>query len=447
MPEIDPQQKGNIPEFSVSSLSAALRRTIEEGYGRVRVRGELSKVKIHSSGHLYTALKDDQSLIDAVCWRGTLARLSVRPEEGLEVVCTGRITTYPARSSYQLVIESMEVAGRGALLKMLDDRRKKLAAEGLFDTGRKRPLPFLPRRIGVVTSPTGAVIRDILHRLRDRFPTHVLVWPVAVQGAAAADQIAAAIAGFDSMPDAARPDLVIVARGGGSFEDLMPFNEEAVVRAAALCRIPLISAVGHETDTTLIDYAADLRAPTPTAAAELAVPERLALLAQVMDDGQRLLGAAQRSLLVRRQRLETLSARLGDPARALEIRTQRLDHAGHRLRSAFEKTLARRTALLVSLAGKLVRPAQLVELKRKTLAFQTQNLARATARSLERQAVRIEQAGRLLESLSFERVLDRGYAVVRDVDGNPVTHAAALKPMQKVSLHLRDGRVGAKIEE
>lgn len=444
--EQNPTQRGNVPEFTVSTLSFSLKRTIEESFGRVRVRGEFSKVKVHTSGHIYTTLKDDQSVIDAVIWRATAARLAVRPEEGLEVICTGRVTTYPARSSYQIVIESVELAGQGALLKLLEDRKRRLAAEGLFDTARKKEIPFLPRRIGVVTSPTGSVIRDILHRLRDRFPSHVLVWPVAVQGAGAADQVAAAIRGFDALEGALRPDVLIVARGGGSFEDLMPFNEESVVRAAAACRIPLISAVGHETDTTLIDYAADLRAPTPTAAAEKAVPERLGLLGLVMEDGQRLVGAAGRALLARRQRLETLSAKLGDPARLLENRTQRLDLVGHRLGGAFEKGLTRRQAGLSAIAARLVSPAQVIDIKRKTLAFRVESLTRAGRLALEKQTRRVEHAGRMLETLSFERVLDRGYAVIRDADGTPVTSANELSPGQSVTLHLRNGKRGARIE-
>ncbi|HEY8190726.1 MAG TPA: exodeoxyribonuclease VII large subunit, partial [Micavibrio sp.] len=258
----------NVPELSVSELSFALKKSLEDGFSRVRVRGELSGLKIPSSGHLYADLKDAESNLNIICWRSTVARLKVRPEDGMDVVCTGKITTYPKSSRYQLIVDSIELAGEGALLKMLEDRRKKLAAEGLFDPARKKPLPFLPDIIGVVTSPTGAVIRDILHRLEDRFPRHVIVWPVMVQGPGAAEQIAAAIRGFDAMIEN-RPDIIIVARGGGSLEDLMAFNEEIVVRAAADCSIPLISAVGHETDTTLIDHAADLRAPTPTGAAEM----------------------------------------------------------------------------------------------------------------------------------------------------------------------------------
>src|SRR5580658_2533674 len=280
----------NLPEFTVSELSAALKRRIEESFSYVRVRGEISGFKRHSSGHCYLALKDAEAVLDAVCWRGTALRLQVKPEDGMEVVCTGRLTTFPGRSKYQLVIESMELAGIGALLKILEERRKRLAAEGLFAAERKKKLPFLPRVIGVITSPSAAVIRDILHRLGDRFPRHVLLWPVAVQGEGAAEQVVAAIEGFNRLTPGGRvprPDLLIVARGGGSLEDLMAFNEESVVRAAAASLIPLISAVGHETDTTLIDFASDMRAPTPSAAAELAVPVLTDLNSQLADFARR----------------------------------------------------------------------------------------------------------------------------------------------------------------
>ena len=278
----------NLPEFTVSEISQAVKRTIEGAFGRVRVRGEVSGFKRAASGHLYMSLKDEAAVLDAVCWRGTASRLAFPPEDGLEMVFTGQLTTYPGRSKYQLVIEEVEPAGEGALMALLEKRRKALAAEGLFDDARKQELPFLPELIGVVTSPTGAVIRDILHRLADRFPRHVLIWPVAVQGTEAAAQIAAAITGFNRLAPGGpvpRPDLLIVARGGGSLEDLWAFNEEIVVRAAAASEIPLISAVGHETDTTLIDFAADTRAPTPTAAAEMAVPVRAELAMTVSDLG------------------------------------------------------------------------------------------------------------------------------------------------------------------
>ncbi len=335
----------NLPEYTVSELSAALKRSIEQGFAYVRVRGEVSGFKRHSSGHCYLALKDAEAVLDAVCWRGTALRLALKPEDGMEVVCTGRLTTYPGRSKYQLVIDTMELAGVGALLKLLEERRQRLAAEGLFAEERKRKLPFLPRVIGVVTSPTGAVIRDILHRLADRFPRRVLLWPVAVQGEGAAQQVAAAIAGFNRLaPDGPvpRPDLLIVARGGGSLEDLMAFNEEIVVRAAAASAIPLISAIGHETDTTLIDYASDRRAPTPTAAAEMAVPVRLDLLAELDGKAVRLAGGLSRLLAERRGRIEGLARGLPDPRSILDTARQRLDDRAERLLLGFRGMLGLR---------------------------------------------------------------------------------------------------------
>src|SRR5690349_21447290 len=324
----------NLPEFTVSEISQAVKRTLEGRFDRVRVRGEISGFKRATSGHLYFALKDEEAKLDGVCWRGTAQRLSIAPEDGLEVIATGKVSSYPGRSSYQIIIDSLELAGEGALLKLLEERRKKLAAEGLFDASRKQALPFLPEVIGVVTSPTGAVIRDILHRLRDRFPRHVLVWPVLVQGEGAKDQIATAINGFNAITPGGvipRPDLLIVARGGGSLEDLWAFNEEVVVRAAAASTIPLISAVGHETDTTLIDHASDPRAPTPTAAAEMAVPVRAELLADVMQDGARLARAMRRMTDEARLRLEGLGRGLPRPAQIIAERIQTLDGCVERL--------------------------------------------------------------------------------------------------------------------
>jgi len=302
----------NAPEFSVSELSSALKRAIEDRFGYVRVRGEISGYRgPHSSGHVYFSLKDANARLDAVIWKGVFGRMRVKPEEGLEVVVTGKITTFPGKSAYQVIVESLEPAGVGALMALLEARRRALAEEGLFDAARKQLLPYLPRVIGVVTSPTGAVIRDILHRLADRFPVHVLVWPVRVQGETSAAEVAQAIRGFNALPSNGaipRPDLLIVARGGGSLEDLWSFNEEVVVRAAAESDIPLVSAVGHETDWTLIDHAADLRAPTPTAAAELSVPVRAELLATLADLGGRIAGAALRLAERRRAELRALNA-------------------------------------------------------------------------------------------------------------------------------------------
>ncbi len=444
----------NIPEFTVSELSQAVKRTVEGAFAQVRVRGEISQFKRHTSGHLYLCLKDTDAVIDGVVWRGQAARLGLKPEDGMEVICTGRVTTYPGRSKYQLVIERMELAGEGALLKMIEERKKRLAAEGLFDESRKKKLPFLPEVIGVVTSPTGAVIRDILHRLGDRFPRHVLVWPVAVQGEGAAEQVAAAIRGFKALaPDASvpRPDLLIVARGGGSLEDLMAFNEEIVVRAAAESAIPLISAVGHETDTTLIDFAADRRAPTPPAAAELAVPVRVALIADVMRDGQRLVSGLQRMLEERRMRLDGLARGLGDPMRLIEDWMQRLDDRAERLGLGLGNWVAARRGQIEACSTRLA-AARIAA--RRTIVQGSERACELLARSdaaTRRIAAdcsrHLLSAGQLLESFSYERVLDRGFVLVHDAAGHAVTSVADAREAGAVALRFSDGEVGARIED
>src|SRR5262245_51609380 len=353
--------RSNLPEYTVSELARALKRSIEENFAVVRVRGEISGFKRHGSGHCYLSLKDADAVIDAVCWRMTAMRLGLKPEDGMEVVCTGRLTTFPGRSKYQLVIDTIELAGIGALLKLLEDRRRRLAAEGLFAPERKKKLPFLPEVIGIVTSPSGAVIRDILHRLADRFPRRVLLWPVAVQGEGAGAQVAAAINGFNRLPadgTVPRPQLIIVARGGGSLEDLMAFNEEIVVRAAAASAIPLISAVGHETDTTLIDHASDRRAPTPTAAAEMAVPVRLDLVSDLGTKSARLSGSLSRLFDQRRLHLAGLARGLPDPQDLIGVTAQRLDDRAERLRLAADRQLVAARRLLDIAAAKL-RPAVL----------------------------------------------------------------------------------------
>lgn len=421
----------NAPVVSVSELSQSLKSTIEDKFGYVHVRGELSDVKIAASGHCYARLKDPNAVLDAIIWRTSLARLAVRPEEGLEVVATGKLTTYPGRSSYQIVIDRLEVAGEGALLKLIEDRRKKLAAEGLFDEARKRPIPQFPRRIGVVTSPTGAVIRDILHRLDERFPTQVWLLPVLVQGEGAAQQIADAINSFTRLPEQERPDVVIVARGGGSLEDLMAFNDEAVVRAAANCPIPLISAVGHETDTTLIDYASDKRAPTPTAAAELATPHRGQLLAFLADARGRLQQAFTRQVDDVSQRVDHVHFRLSSLiAQTLDKAAVKL--AGLRPRSP-ESILALQQQKIESLNERMMQSyARVVSDCTRQVADVSARLQRVVDRDLETQATRLQNAARMLQSVSFESVLERGFALVRDDKGAPVTRADQLHKDQGI---------------
>ena len=438
----------NLTEYTVSELSQALKRSIEDGFSHVRVRGEVSGFKRHGSGHCYLALKDSDAVLDAVCWRATAIRLSVKPEDGMEVVCTGRLTTFPGRSKYQLVIDSIELAGIGALLKLLEERRKRLAAEGLFAAERKKPLPYLPAVIGVITSPTGAVIRDILHRLADRFPRRVLIWPVAVQGEGAAAQVAAAIEGFDRLPlrEVPRPDLIIVARGGGSLEDLMPFNEEIVVRAAAASLIPLISAVGHETDTTLIDHASDRRAPTPTAAAEMAVPVRLDLIAELAAKSSRLSGGLSRLFAERRLHLAGLARGLPSPQDLIGNAAQRLDDRAERLRLAADGHL-RAARHRLDLAAARLRPEVLsadLDRGRARIAEIEPRLRAATARLIGRNHQALDNfAGRLAtHSERHESLLARGYVVVRDGVARVVTEAAAIGPGVPLDLEFYDGRVG-----
>ena len=435
----DDTPPGNAYEFSVTELSMALKRTVEDTYGYVRVRGELGRVSRPASGHLYLDLKDDKSVLNGVVWKGVASRLKVKPEQGLEVVCTGKLTTFPGQSRYQIVIESMELAGVGALMALLEQRKKALTAEGLFDPTKKRPLPFLPETIGVVTSPSGAVIRDILHRLRDRFPRHVLVWPVRVQGEQSAEEVTAAIKGFNALKSGGpvpRPDLLIVARGGGSLEDLWSFNEEIVVRAAAASEIPLISAVGHETDTTLIDFVSDQRAPTPTAAAEMAVPVRADLVARVLDNARRLVRAETRKVTELGARLEGLSRGLPKSDDLFALPGQRLDHASQRLGLGLGAAAAAKRSRYERIAGRLSGRALTSTLTNGRA--RTQDLAaratRAERRHLADLGKRLGQAGRLLDTLSYQGVLSRGFALVRDAEGAPVRSSAGI--MQGAPLEL-----------
>lgn len=432
----------NVPEFSVSDLALSLKRTLEDTYGHVRVRGELSRVSIAASGHMYSSLKDDQAVIDAVCWKGVLSRLSVRPEEGLEVICTGRLSTFPKRSNYQLIIENMELAGEGALLKMLEERKKKLAAEGLFDEARKKPLPRFPSVIGVVTSPTGAVIRDIQHRLSERFPTRVIVWPALVQGQGAAEQIAAGIEGLQNLPahGLPAPDVIIVARGGGSLEDLMAFNEEAVVRAAAACTIPLISAVGHETDTTLIDYAADRRAPTPTGAAEIAVPVRAELLAGLSESASRLLGGLTRALEEKRTKLSLLGKGLRDPARLLELKTQALDRLTEGLTYKLRHLIGQKQSQSLKIAAALKHPRDLINHKAAVLERWSSALNTSQPRLLDKPQTRLTHAAKMLEAYSFQNVLKRGFTVTRNAKGKVIARRDQAQLDQPLTIEFYGGQ-------
>jgi len=432
----------NVPAYTVSALSGELKRTLEDRFGRVSVRGELSGFKQAASGHMYFGLKDEKALIDGIVWKGTAARLGFRPEDGLEVVCTGRVTSYPARSKYQIVVDRMEPAGEGALMALLEQRRRLLMAEGLFAPERKRALPFLPRHIGIVTSPTGAVIRDILHRLSDRFPRPVTIWPVRVQGEGAAEEVAAAIRGFNAMQGAARPDLLIVARGGGSIEDLWAFNEEVVVRAAADSEIPLISAVGHETDTTLIDHASDHRAPTPTAAAERAVPVRSDLALQIGDLMRRGFTALKRVQGERRNSLQGLARGLVDPRRMLQQHQQRLDDLADALGRALRINAGQGRQRLAGAAGGL-RPGilqQPIRDGRQRLERAERAMVRDMSRGLQDRQRRLANAARLLESFSYRATLARGFAVVRK-DGAAMVSAGAASNGDALEIEFGDGRL------
>lgn len=486
-----PAAAGNAHDYTVSEISGAVKRVIEGEFGRVRVRGEVGRVVIARTGHMYFDLKDDRAVIAAVSWKGQVARMKVRPEEGMEVIATGRMTTFGPQSKYQLQVEQVEPAGAGALMAMLEARRKALAAEGVFDVARKQPIPYLPGVIGVITSPQGAVIRDILHRLADRFPRRVILWPVAVQGERSAAEVVAAIRGFNALPPGGpipRPDVLIVARGGGSVEDLWGFNDETLCRVAADSAIPLISAVGHETDTTLIDFAADLRAPTPTAAAELAVPVRADLLAAVAGLDARLGRAVRTAADSRGQRLRDLSRALPRAEALLMAPAQRLDMAAGRFAGSL-RALADRKALALGRAAGGLRLSSLRALaqgRAEALATRSARLAPALARGVERRRDRLaglrlssapltariaretprpaDLLGRaqaaverrlsrasdrlaaldqLRRTLGWRETLARGFAVIRDAEGKPLTRAAALRAAPSFTIELADGRVEA----
>ncbi|MBU4531681.1 MAG: exodeoxyribonuclease VII large subunit [Hoeflea sp.] len=486
----------NATEFTVSELSGSIRRTVEDAFGYVRVRGEISGYRgPHSSGHAYFSLKDDKARIEAVIWKGVFSRLTHRPEEGLEVIATGKITTYPGSSKYQIVIEAIEPAGAGALMALIEERRRRLAAEGLFDEARKQLLPFMPGVIGVVTSPTGAVIRDILHRLEDRFPVHVIVWPVRVQGETSGQEVAQAITGFNALAPGgpiARPELIIVARGGGSLEDLWGFNDEAVVRAAAGSDIPLISAVGHETDWTLIDHAADRRAPTPTGAAEMAVPVKADLVAEVASLAARLRSAQSRTLDRRREAVRGLARALPTLDSVLALPRQRLDRSGQGLGQALQLNTANRRRHFERQASR-VTPVALVSAlrdKRQMVRDRAARADRAQERRLDAWRSRLDRhaavlsavprriadlqsrgrdrlkglhhradialtqllgqrrrglgaQSRMLQSLSYHSVLGRGFAVIRDSDRAVLSRATQVNAGTLLAIEFADGEIAA----
>ncbi len=482
----------NALEVTVTELSGRLKRTVEDTFGHVRVRGEISGFRgPHSSGHCYFSLKDDRARLEAVIWKGQAAKLKHMPEEGLEVIASGKLTTYPGSSKYQIVIDNLEPAGAGALMALLEERKKKLAAEGLFDESAKKPLPFMPRHIAVVTSPTGAVIRDVLHRIADRFPVHVTVWPVRVQGETTGREVANAVHQLNvgSNP----PDLIIVARGGGSLEDLWGFNDEVVVRSVFASTIPVISAVGHETDWTLIDLVADHRAPTPTAAAERAVPVKADLEAAVADFGARLRGSMSRLITTRKTQFRATERGLASPDQLFALPRRAFDEASGRLtrglvtrigrsvdrfrlvqprldfghvgrmvakrREMLDRTIAahsrsllgtvRRKREIFDTRSAALRPARLtrqVADARRSLDKAQDGLGKAISRSLDVRRRVFEQSDRLLETLSFKRVLKRGYAVIRDADGMPRTQLAGLEPGSGVEIEMQDGRRSAVLD-
>lgn len=435
------QTQTNTPYLSVGELSQAVKRTVETAFEHVRVRGEISQPRIPGSGHLYFTLKDEKNALAAVMWKGMVNQLSIQPEEGLDVICTGKMTTFGGQSKYQIVVQDIEIAGEGALLKQLEDRKRKLAAEGLFDQSRKKQLPFMPQRIGIVTSPTGAVIKDILHRLSDRFGVQVLVWGVRVQGQGAAAEIAAAIRGFNQPKThqlAGKPDLLIVARGGGSLEDLWAFNEEEVARAVAESQIPVISAVGHETDTTLIDYVSDLRAPTPTAAAELATPVKLEMMARIQEIQTRLLNATLRRCDGYAQLLKALSRGFLHPADLLGRQGQRLDMITTALDSQWLQIKTHYSNRLSRASQHLVSPTPRIEAVFQKLQHLENRNHSAMVRKLEKADSQFAQLGRLLEANSFERVLDRGFALVTDAEGKAVKKSAEIPKGAEMAIRFSD---------
>lgn len=426
----------SVQEFTVSEISSKIKNIVEGQCGYVRIKGEISGLKIATSGHGYMNLKDDGAVLAAICWRGTLSKLKFQIEEGMEVVASGKITTYAGQSKYQLSIENIEPAGKGALMKMLIQRKQKLEQEGLFDKSRKKPLPFLPKRIGIVTSPTGAVIRDMLHRIEDRFPVHVIVWPAAVQGEASAGEIEKAIYGLNNLDDA--PDLIIVARGGGSIEDLWSFNEENVVRAVANSNIPIISAIGHETDFTLSDFAADVRAPTPTAAAEFAVPVLEDLKYTLSQNFQRLKDIISNIISYRRKIVEICENTLSNPMRMINVKEQNLDYTIFKLLDLLPNIISKKNMRLEAVSASLAAPKNLLDMRRINITHLGDSLRRNLKNTLSLKSQKIDLQKQLLGSLNYNNVLKRGFAIIKKGD-SPVTSITDLESGLEASITMHDG--------
>lgn len=439
----------NNPVYSVGEFSHVIKKLVESNFTYVRIRGEISRPSFPSSGHVYFTLKDVDGTIAAIIWKYTMPRLSIRPEEGMEVICTGKVTTFAGQSKYQIIVENMEVAGEGALLKMLEDRRKKLLAEGLFDQRHKKPIPYLPERIGVITSPSGAVIRDILHRLSDRFPSHVYVWPVAVQGEGSASQIANAIDKFNELTDQTivkKPDLLIVARGGGSLEDLWSFNEEIVVRAVFNSAIPVISAVGHETDTTLIDFVSDLRAPTPTGAAEKSVPVRDDLRARIGELDLRLKTSFFNKMNINKDRLNSLIRLLGKPDQIFDNKNQKLDFVYKDIENLFKTIFTEQKNKITQFTQKLTPPKVLINNLDSKIQLLDTKFNNYLGILIKNKVTKLNFLSQLLEASSFNRVLDRGFALVMNDKGKPIKLSKEVPKNSNIKIKFADEIRSAKIE-
>ena len=443
------ENNNNNPVYSVGEFSHVIKKLVETNFSYVRIRGEISRPSFPTSGHVYFTLKDTDGTIAAIIWKYTLPRLSIRPEEGMDVICTGKITTFAGQSKYQIIVDSMEVAGEGALLKMLEDRRKKLLAEGLFKQEHKKPIPYLPQRIGVITSPSGAVIKDILHRISDRFPSHVYLWPVAVQGEGSAQQIANAIEKFNLFTDQTnmkKPDLLIVARGGGSLEDLWSFNEEVVVRAVFNSTIPVISAVGHETDTTLIDFVSDLRAPTPTGAAEKSVPVRDELIARIFELNLRLKTSFTNKLNNNKDRLSNLIRLLGKPDQIFNNKNQILDFIYKDIENLFKNTFIEQKNKITQFTQRLIPPKVLIsnlDSKQQLLDTKFKNYLENILTNKE---TKLNSLSQLLEASSFNRVLDRGFSLVMDNNGKPIKLSSDAPKNAKVKIKFSDEIRSAQLD-